>query len=142
MTNLKPILSVLLLLQFSTVIGQKIDDYQWKNRLVILLSESEDNEAYLLQTDDLRTVLSGLEERKILVISLTPNYQITGIENQNKHIPTLSYKNLKKESEGFEILLIGLDGYSKLRQSELLEHQELFDLIDRMPMRRQEMEKN
>jgi len=95
-----------------------------------------------LQINDFQTVISGLEERKILVITLTPNYQITGIANEIKHNASLSYKDLKKETEGFEILLIGLDGYSKLRQSKLLTHQELFDLIDSMPMRRLEIEKN
>ena len=142
MSNLKPLLTVLLLLQFSTIIGQKITEYQWKNRLVILLTDSEDNETYKLQINDFQTVISGLEERKILVITLTPNYQITGIENEIKQNASLSYKDLKKETEGFEILLIGLDGYSKLRQSKLLTLQELFDLIDSMPMRRLEIEKN
>ena len=119
--------------------GQQISDYQWKNRLVVLLTDSQDSELYQLQLKDLKTDLPGLEERKILVITLTPNYQITGIDNEIKKKAALNYSKLKKETDGFEVILVGLDGYSKLRQSKLLSHQELFAQIDRMPMRRDEM---
>ena len=122
--------------------GQQISDYQWKNRLVILLTDSKDSQSYQLQLKDLKTDLQGLKERKILVITLTPNYQITGIDNEIKQKAALSYKELKKEADGFEVILIGLDGYVKLQQSKLLTHQELFAQIDRMPMRRDEIEKN
>jgi hypothetical protein len=122
--------------------GQQISDYQWKNRLVVLLTDSQDSELYQLQLKDLKTDLPGLEERKILVITLTPNYQITGIDNEIKKKAALNYSKLKKETDGFEVILVGLDGYSKLRQSKLLSHQELFAQIDRMPMRRDEIEKN
>ncbi len=135
MSNLKLILIVLFLVQISTIMGQQISEYQWKNRLVILLTESEDNQTYKLQINDLKTVLSGLKERKILVITLTPNYQITGIDNEIRHKANLSYKKLKKENDGFEILLVGLDGYTKRRQEEFLLHQDLFNLVDSMPMR-------
>lgn len=142
MSNFKFSLILLLLLNISTIMGQQISDYQWKNRLVILLTDSLDRELYQLQLKDLKTDLPGLKERKILIITLTPNYQITGIDNEIKKKADLNYKKLKKETDGFEVILVGLDGYSKLRQSKLLSHQELFAQIDRMPMRRDEIKKN
>ena len=141
MSNLKIILALLLLWQASTVTGQQVTEYQWKNRLVVLLTDSQDSQLYQLQLEDLKTDLSGLKDRKILVITLTPDYQITGIDNEIKQKAVLGYEKLKKETDGFEILLVGLDGYPKLRQSKLLRHHELFALIDRMPMRRSEIEK-
>ncbi len=135
MSNFKLILTLVFLFQVTTIMGQQISEYQWKNRLVILLIDSEDSQVYKLQINDLKTVLSGLKERKILVITLTANYQITGIENETRHKASLSYKKLKKEADGFEILLVGLDGSLKLRQSKLLTHQELFLVIDSMPIR-------
>ncbi|MEM9823617.1 MAG: DUF4174 domain-containing protein [Bacteroidota bacterium] len=39
----------------------------------------------------------------------------------------------------FEVLLLGLDGGVKLQQPEVLSCTELFAIIDRMPMRRQEL---
>lgn len=122
--------------------GQQISDYQWKNRLVVLLTDSQDSQLYQLQLKDLKTDLEGLKERKILVITLTPNYQITGIDNEIEKKAVLNFKKLKKETNGFEVILVGLDGYIKLQQSKLLTHQELFAQIDRMPMRRNEIKKN
>jgi len=122
--------------------GQQISDYQWKNRLVVLLTDSQDSQLYQLQLKDLKTDLQGLKERKILVITLTPNYQITGIDNEIEQKAVLNFKKLKKETNGFEVILVGLDGYIKLQQSKLLTHQELFAQIDRMPMRRNEIKKN
>ena len=122
--------------------GQQISDYQWKYRLVILLTDSQDSQLYQLQLKDLKTDLQGLKERKILVITLTPNYQITGIDNEIEQKAVLNFKKLKKETNGFEVILVGLDGYIKLQQSKLLTHQELFAQIDRMPMRRNEIKKN
>ncbi len=122
--------------------GQQISDYQWKNRLVVLLTDSQDSQLYQLQLTDLKTDLQGLQERKILVITLTPKYQITGIDNEIEQKAVLNFKKLKKETNGFEVILVGLDGYIKLQQSKLLTHQELFAQIDRMPMRRDEIEKN
>ena len=122
--------------------GQQISDYQWKNRLVVLLTDSQDSQLYQLQLKDLKTDLEGLKERKILVITLTPNYQITGIDNEIEQKAVLNFKKLKKETNGFEVILVGLDGYIKLQQSKLLTHQELFAQIDRMPMRRNEIKKN
>lgn len=42
----------------------------------------------------------------------------------------------------FEVILIGLDGGVKLRQTEALETKKLFDLINSVPMRQAEMRKN
>lgn len=142
MSNFKLPLLLILLLNISTIMGQQISDYQWKNRLVVLLTDSQDSQLYQLQLTDLKTDLQGLQERKILVITLTPKYQITGIDNEIEQKAVLNFKKLKKETNGFEVILVGLDGYIKLQQSKLLTHQELFAQIDRMPMRRDEIEKN
>lgn len=82
-----------------------------------------------------------MEERKFVVIILTPNYQITGINSEIKHQSGISYQDLATKREDFELLLIGLDGGVKFRQNEPVSHQELFSQVDQMPMRRQEMEK-
>ena len=49
------------------------------------------------------------------------------------------FKKFKKTKNGFEIILIGLDGGIKLRQNELLSTRKLFELIDGMPMRQAEI---
>ena len=106
------------------------------------MTDTEKNKLYQSQLNDVRTAASGMEERKFIVIRLTPNYQITGINSEVKHKARLDYNDLKEKAESFEILLVGLDGSIKLRKRSLLTHQELFTIVDRMPMRRSEIEKN
>ena len=109
--------------------------------MVIILADTEKDPRCQLQLRDLKTDLKGMEERKFVVIILTPNYQITGINSEKAHRPDISYQDLATKKEDFEILLIGLDGGIKLRQNEPLSYQELFNRVDQMPMRRQEIEK-
>ena len=43
------------------------------------------------------------------------------------------------KKEHFEIILIGLDGRIKRQQTEILTEEDLFKIIDTMPMRKNEM---
>jgi hypothetical protein len=52
------------------------------------------------------------------------------------------YKKYKVDSQtDFTVILLGKDGFEKLRTQNLLTANKLFALIDAMPMRRQEMRK-
>jgi len=52
------------------------------------------------------------------------------------------HKKYKIPKNQFTIILIGLDGGEKLRQTKPLDTTTLFAIIDGMPMRRQELKKN
>jgi len=104
------------------------------------MTDTEKDKLYQSQLNDVRIAAKGMEERKFIVIRLTPNYQITGINSKVKHKARLNYHELREKAESMEILLVGLDGDIKLRRSSLLTHQELFAIVDRMPMRRSEIE--
>lgn len=66
---------------------------------------------------------TGLEERGIQIF-VNPESQ--------------SMKKLRNET-GFEIILIGKDGGVKKRKTSLMQTDELFGIIDSMPMRQSEM---
>ena len=53
-----------------------------------------------------------------------------------------TFLQMRTYQADFEVLLIGLDGGKKLQQNLLLSTQQLFDKIDAMPMRAQELRKN
>ncbi|WP_188459004.1 DUF4174 domain-containing protein [Psychroflexus planctonicus] len=52
-----------------------------------------------------------------------------------------TYQNLRSDDTDFEAILMGLDGSIKLRRNRAIEIDELFDLIDSMPMRKQEIQR-
>ncbi len=78
-------------------------------------------------------------ERKILVYHILPERYKIGLKSEDKWEKNTSLKILDVQ---FEVNLIGLDGGIKLSQKELLTAEKLFSIIDRMPMRRIEIENN
>jgi hypothetical protein len=76
--------------------------------------------------DTLTTDKSGLVERDIVVLS-------------DVSAPGRSQFREALQIDGFEIFLIGMDGGVKLRSKTPISVEELYAVIDAMPMRRREM---
>ena len=123
------------------MLSQSLSEYQWKNRLIVIFTETSNSREFQKQMDILNQDQAGLNDRKLKVIHAIPDkHQIvfpekSGWQNSNLY--------QKKESKiDFEVILIGLDGGVKLRETNPLEIEKLFDLIDSMPMRKAEMRRN
>ena len=52
------------------------------------------------------------------------------------------YRAFDIDSDTFSVLLIGKDGGVKMRRDDIVSTREIFQLIDSMPMRQQEMRKS
>lgn len=130
--------------------AQDLDSHQWKNRVLIIKSEDEINEQFKQQLKEFETSEAGLKERKIAIYRIMDNDfwlkdytgQFANTSNTSGKI-TLKFKDeILEASKNFEVILIGLDGGVKLRQSSLLTKEQLFQLIDSMPMRANELKRN
>lgn len=63
------------------VFGQNVDDYKWKNRIILIISKNEDSEIFNKQINTLEKDLQELVERKLILFKITPSkYQL----NSNK----------------------------------------------------------
>lgn len=118
----------------SSVMSQNFDEFVWKNRLIIIESESKNTKLYQDQMAILAGDKKGLLERKLIIFSLFHNGYTKDFQSQ-----TLPYKNQPKHIRSFSLSLIGLDGGVKLNKTEITSLDTLFDLIDSMPMRRREL---
>jgi len=123
----------------SNINAQKLSKHQWKNRLILVLTNDITNTNYQNQLKAFQTEKEGMKERKLLVYHITPTQYC--IENDNKewHNSSKLHKNYKQTNAPFEVILIGLDGQIKLTQNEILHTDKLFAIIDGMPMRRAEL---
>lgn len=124
----------------SNLVAQDLSKHNWKNRLIIILTNDAQNEIYKNQVAEFKDEKEGFDERKLVVYHAIPGKYKTGFDNANWKKSTLLYERFKKSDSDFEVLLIGLDGGVKLRQNSLLTVQKLYSTIDVMPMRRQEIE--
>lgn len=119
----------------------QLDDYQWKNRLVLIFAPAENNRIYKEQIEELNSSAEGMRDRDLKVFHLFREGASFGDEKQlnNSTVDTL-YNKFKVEPGNYLIILIGKDGTEKLRKSSLLKTEKLFALIDSMPMRQREMQ--
>lgn len=130
------------IISFQSMNAQNLTEYQWENRLVVMFSQSEKSPAVEKQLKNLEEKSEGLKERKLKIIHSIPGRQRIIFPSSSEWQDSELYSTMKQKNTGFEVILIGLDGGVKLRQTEILENQRLFDLIDSMPMRKAEMRRN
>ena len=128
---------------FSALLGsaQYLSKHRWENRLILILTDDENNSNFQSQLAEFRKDLTGLNERKIIIYQVMPGEYKTGLNGDNKTKSARLYNEYKKTDAGFEVVLLGLDGGVKLQQNELLSLEELYAVIDVMPMRRREIER-
>ncbi len=122
-----------------TIQAQDIASHKWKNRLVLILTDDIGNATFENQIQELKEDIDGLNERKLLIYQIDPSRYKIGFNKSDWTASKTLYEKFKEEETTFEVLLIGLDGGIKLRQSELLTREKLYAIIDGMPMRRAEI---
>ena len=123
--------------------AEKLDlsQYQWDHRLLLLFAPNQSDSQLEKQIKTLRQSACDVNDRDMLVIqfvkgpnALTLNGRILPFD-ENK-IRT-AYRT---DDNNFTVILIGKDGGEKMRSQEIIAVHDIFDEIDTMPMRQDEME--
>lgn len=113
---------------------EKLQDYQWKHRVLLLCASSTENADFVKQKKELASLANKLKERDTITLEIL--YDHLNTEDKN-----YLHQQLDILIEVFTVVLIGKDGGVKLKQPQPVTSQALFSTIDAMPMRRQEMKK-
>lgn len=140
--NLKKHVIFIMLAFFCASISfsQDLDKHHWKDRVLLILTKNLESKVYKKQVEILKSSNEGIQERKLIVYIKTEKRFQIGIDSDSWFFTSKkSYLESKKTSKDFEIVLIGLDGGVKLRQTEILTKEKLFTIIDGMLMRKQEL---
>jgi hypothetical protein len=116
--------------------------YQWKNRLLILFATSEEALSYSSLRKEIEHQALEVLDRDLLVAHVLEKG-----EGRLGKMPLSSgqalslRKHLSVPPGQFMVILIGKGGGEKFRQDRNVELKEIFNIIDAMPMRQQEMKK-
>ncbi len=129
--------SILIMLLASSSYGQKLSDYQWSNRIIILSDQEPDFSKAKEALELISEFEKELKERDILVFLQQNGKQY---DTNFKLVSTAIKKNIPQNFEGY--LLIGKDGGIKSKEPYPIDIQALFALIDGMPMRRAEIKRD
>ena len=112
-----------------------LKDFAWKNRVVLVFGGAA-NKTLLQQIEILKRQKAELDDRDMVVIRVSEGEARAVYGNA----PVLKSADLRKDADingdGFQVVLVGMDGGIKLRSEKVVSDVEMFDLIDRMPMRR------
>ena len=116
-----------------------LSEYTWKNRVIILYSPGPGKQ-YQEQLSHLTSVNDGLKDRDLVIIEL---FESHGRISTTKTLSIKDHAYLKQKyvipGDTFRFVLIGKDGSVKLDRPEFISSTRLFSIIDKMPMRIQEM---
>lgn len=117
-----------------------LDQFQWENRVLLIFAEDSGSDMYQSQIDSLHSHREGLIDRDLVIFSIFDQECST---MDGKIIDDKSSEKIENDysdqKEIYSVFLIGKDGGVKLHKNQLLNVDELFNTIDRMPMRQREM---
>ncbi|RCS26601.1 DUF4174 domain-containing protein [Polaribacter sp. WD7] len=120
------------------LVGQDLKKHQWKDRLLLVFVDDKNNATLKNQMNLLANDKKGLLERKLVIYNFTKNEFKMGFQSDWFPFKNKKITHLKK-TNSFEVLLIGLDGELKYRQTKLISLKKISSLIDSMPMRIREL---
>jgi hypothetical protein len=147
---MKSIISTLLILIFlgigmtssnaQTLDSFNLEDYKWKNRVLIVFSPNTYNPDYREQVKTVRSSTKGIQDRDLQIFYALDQSSAMA---KGKILPDDATNALRNTfdipSSDFTTILVGKDGTEKLRTDGSLSSSKLFDTIDAMPMRKLEM---
>ena len=111
---------------------QWLANNQWQHRLVLVYAPTDSDPDLKRQRALLATASAGLAERDLLVRELLADQ----LPDEDR---AFLAQTLRITGSTFRVLLIGKDGGVKTRQTSPITPKQLFDTIDGMYMRQQEM---
>ncbi|NRB49060.1 MAG: DUF4174 domain-containing protein [Saprospiraceae bacterium] len=129
-----------LIFSYSTSMAQSLKQHQWKDRIILIFAESTAHPLYQEQQKLLQSNEIELKDRDLVVYRLFKQKAIEpGGEVMTRKWADQVTKKYNRAKKPFFFVLLGKDGGMKLLSDEVVAMQQLFGLIDSMPMRRAEM---
>ena len=116
-----------------------MDTYLWANRPLLVFTPDAEHQLLLAQRESLKGHTDGLRDRDIVVIEVVGDHVLAnGHPTEALDADKLRQRFNLRQSEA-AVLLVGKDGGLKVKKSEFLSAEALFQTIDAMPMRLQEI---
>lgn len=122
--------------------ADSLNALKWEKRPLLLFAKSRSFAPLDKQVDLLRSYRPDLEDRDMVVLSTTGRQETSaaiGYVSINRGTARQLKRRFEPADRGLTVILVGKDGTEKGRWQQIVEPQVIFDLIDSMPMRQDEM---
>lgn len=114
-----------------------LSELTWKKRVVIVSGDALDQRV-AQQIKILTDQRSELGERDLVVIGVTDDEAKALFGSVSKLDAVALRREADIKKDRFQVVLVGKDGGIKLRSDTIVSDVDMFEVIDRMPMRRAE----
>ena len=124
----------------ASAFGSDLSSYRWKNRLLLLFSPAGSEPAYAAFHRSVTEAPLEVKDRDLIVFRIferNPSY--AGQQKLAPEDAAALRRRFNVRAGRFTVVLVGKDGGVKLVREQQATLGEIFDLIDSMPMRQQEM---
>lgn len=124
----------------------RLDAHRWEHRLLLVFAPSDRADALAVQEERFDGHDAGFRDRDLLFLTIYGGERGTLREEPGSEARPLTeaavrrlYDHFGVPVDAFRVLLVGKDGTEKHRDAEPVTVQMVFDTIDAMPMRQQEL---
>lgn len=138
---MKLILTIFTFFFMITAGAQDLSSHQWQDRVLLVITDDISNVIFKKQLAELKQNKDKLKELKLVIYQVKQNSFRKGLDNGKWQTGSQIFNEFIKPPSTFRIVLLGLDGGEKLNQAEFLTAEQLFAVIDVMPMRKAEIRK-
>ncbi|MEQ8194366.1 MAG: DUF4174 domain-containing protein [Rhodospirillales bacterium] len=117
-----------------------LDQYLWKNRLLLIFAPGERDPRLAKQLADMSRSKCGIRDRDIRIFRLVKDQPAVSADGREQDLDQVALRKAYGIRGGdFAAILIGKDGGEKMRAFRPLPTNNLFEEVDAMPMRQDEI---
>ena len=117
-----------------------LNQYKWKNRLLFIFAPDDDHSFLRNFESDIAAQPGEVSERDLIVFKIIENGPaFMAATRLNPQTAANLRDKFTAPLEQFTCVLVGKDGGVKLRTNDRIRLQDIFERIDAMPMRQEEM---
>jgi hypothetical protein len=134
------IFTALLIFDLEDTMPMDLTQFQWKNRLLLIFAPDVNDEFFQKLQGEIIAQKAGVEDRDLVVFEIFERGQS---RMNTAHLDQEAVDSIRKRlavpQSTFRVILIGKDGGMKLERDDQVGLEEIFERIDSMPMRKNEM---
>ena len=130
----------LLIFDTDDIMPMDLDQFQWKNRLLLIFAPDVNDEFFQKLQGEIIAQKAGVEDRDLVVFEiLEKDISRMNATQLDRPVADSIRNRFGAPQHKFTLLLVGKDGGIKMKRHDQANLKEVFDLIDSMPMRKNEM---
>jgi hypothetical protein len=117
-----------------------LEKFTWDNRLLLVFAPTVEDPLLQSQQRLLAPRKDGVDERHMRIIEIAASNTVTVNGQRDSDLDASRLRrSYAVPTDAFAVILVGKDGGEKGRWTEPVSLDDVFDMIDAMPMRQEEM---